>query len=184
MKKQLIITAAAAIAIAFSGCKPEVEVMPVETADTTEVIETVPEVVEDTTWEIDTTQFVERDLEAEFRALVEEKLQTVYFEYNSYELSMESQDNLQTAAEFLNSQASRNSRIKITGHADERGTSQYNMALGEKRAVAVQNYLTRYGIAANRIEVTSMGNEMPETRGCDSDECHDKNRRAVFAVIN
>ncbi len=183
MKKQLIITAAVVASISLSSCGDEETTMPIETVDTVTVVETVIEepVV---TREIDTTRFVERDLEAEFRALVEEKLQTVYFEYNSYELSMESQDNLQTAAEFLKSPASRNSRIKITGHADERGTSQYNMALGEKRAVAVQNYLTRYGIGSDFIEVTSMGNEMPATRGCNTDECHDKNRRAAFSVIN
>ncbi len=183
MKKQLIITATVVTALSFSSCKkPPVDPMPIETVDTVEVVETPVETV--VTQQIDTTQFVERDLEAEFRALVEEKLQTVYFEYNSYELSIESQDNLQTAAEFLNSSASRNSRVKITGHADERGTSQYNMALGEKRAVAVQNYLTRYGIGSDLIEVTSMGNEYPATRGCNTDECHDKNRRAAFSVIN
>ena len=70
------------------------------------------------------------------------------------------------------------------GNADERGSSEYNMGLGENRARAVKNYLTGYGIDASRIETTSYGEERTARTGCGSDDaCHQENRRVEWTVL-
>lgn len=70
------------------------------------------------------------------------------------------------------------------GHADERGSSEYNMGLGENRSKSVKNYLTSYGISSDRIEVTSYGEERPAQSDCGNDEnCHQMNRRVEWLVL-
>ena len=69
--------------------------------------------------------------------------------------------------------------VRIEGHADERGTNEYNLALGERRAQAVQQYLGSYGVDAGRISVLSYGEEKPAVEGGD-DMSWSKNRRAEF----
>ncbi|MEX5538951.1 OmpA family protein, partial [Pseudomonas syringae] len=66
---------------------------------------------------------------------------------------------LQAHAQFL--QANPTSHVALTGHTDERGTREYNMALGERRAKAVQSYLVSIGVAPNQLEAVSYGKEMP-----------------------
>jgi peptidoglycan-associated lipoprotein len=72
-------------------------------------------------------------------------------------------------------------RISIEGHADERGTAEYNLALGERRANAVMQYLTGLGVAGNRMVVVSKGKETPVCRET-TEECHQRNRRGVFII--
>ena len=71
-------------------------------------------------------------------------------------------------------------RVVIEGHCDERGSSEYNIGLGEKRARAVQSYLISYGIDRNRLDVTSLGKERPVASSCSDDFCHAKNRRCEW----
>lgn len=71
------------------------------------------------------------------------------------------------------------------GNCDERGSSEYNMGLGENRARAVQSYLSNYGISADRVQTTSYGEERPARSGCGKgeDECHAQNRRVEWQVL-
>lgn len=87
----------------------------------------------------------------------------VHFDYDSSELSNEDYQTLQAHAQFLNANA--NSKIALTGHTDERGTREYNMALGERRAKAVQSYLITNGVNATQLEAVSYGKEMPINAG-------------------
>lgn len=115
----------------------------------------------------------------------QEKLQEVevqdrvFFGYDSFEISNESSKILDTQIAWLKS----DEKIKITieGHCDERGTREYNLALGEKRANSVKKYLTDNGIAENRLSVISYGKEKPAFFGAN-EEIFAKNRRAVVVV--
>ena len=130
----------------------------------------------------DDVSFNEAELEAEFQRKVQENLQTVYFGYDSYVLTQESIEKLAVAGNFLNEYSTL--RILIEGHCDERGSSEYNMGLGENRSRVVKDYLRNYGIPANRIEITSWGKERPVNYGCADDACHYQNRRAGFKVLS
>ena len=103
----------------------------------------------------------------------------VFFGYDSYNLSPEAISQLDLQAQWLNQYPSVN--VLIGGHADERGTREYNLALGDRRANAVKNYLVSLGVSPTRIETISYGKERPEMLGSDS-ESWAKNRRAVTNV--
>lgn len=103
----------------------------------------------------------------------------VHFAYDSSELSDEAKDVLNVQAEWLKSDESIN--ITIEGHCDERGTREYNIALGERRANAARDYLISQGIFEDRIKVISYGKERPAFFG-DTAEVFAKNRRAVTVV--
>jgi len=74
-------------------------------------------------------------------------------------------------------------KILVEGHTDERGTNEYNLALGDRRANAVKDYLVSLGVSSSRIETISYGEEKPLCMGSD-EECWQKNRRAHFVVMN
>jgi peptidoglycan-associated lipoprotein len=107
-------------------------------------------------------------------------LARVYFEYDSTTLSMDARTTLQ--ADFQTLSASPSLRVEIEGHTDERGTNEYNMALGQKRANAVKSYLVQLGVSASRIETISYGEELPAETGHD-EAAFAKNRRAQFRVL-
>ena len=73
--------------------------------------------------------------------------------------------------------------VTLEGHADERGTREYNLALGERRATAVKNYLASQGVSSSRISTTSFGKERPAVLGND-DASWSQNRRAVTVIAN
>jgi peptidoglycan-associated lipoprotein len=106
-------------------------------------------------------------------------LKLVNFDYDKYAIKDEMKPLLQQNAEWL----LRNSRIQIAveGHCDERGTEEYNMALGEKRAKAAQAYLVSLGVPAERIVTISYGKSKLMIVG-NSEEDHYQNRRAEFRV--
>jgi peptidoglycan-associated lipoprotein len=103
----------------------------------------------------------------------------VYFAYDSYELDEASRSTLGKQATWL--QRYGNVRITVEGHADERGTREYNLALGDRRANAVKNYLAAQGVSADRISTISYGKERPEVQGSD-EESYAQNRRAVTVI--
>jgi peptidoglycan-associated lipoprotein len=103
----------------------------------------------------------------------------VYFAYDSYELDEASRATLSKQANWL--QRYRNVRITVEGHADERGTREYNLALGDRRANAVKNYLAAQGVTADRISTISYGKERPEVQGSD-EESYSQNRRGVTVI--
>lgn len=106
-------------------------------------------------------------------------LKTVYFGYNSSAIEGETKSALDANAEFLKKNAA--VKIQAEGHCDERGSVQFNLALGEKRAKSVRDYLVGQGVAGNRITVISLGKEKPVSFGHD-EESWSKNRRANFLV--
>ena len=100
----------------------------------------------------------------------------VYFTTDSVDLSPEAQTTLANQARWL--QQYSQYTITIEGHADERGTREYNIALGAKRAQAVRNYLSQHGINAARVRTVSYGKERP-VAVCNDISCWSQNRRAV-----
>ncbi len=103
----------------------------------------------------------------------------VFFGYDSSEISKEASEILDTQVSWLNSTPE--IKIIIEGHCDEKGTREYNIALGEKRANAVKNYLEKNGVNASRIKIISYGKERPAYFGT-SEDVYAKNRRAVVVV--
>lgn len=87
----------------------------------------------------------------------------VHFDYDSSDLSNEDYQTLQAHAQFLIANA--NSRVALTGHTDERGTREYNMALGERRAKAVESFLVTNGVSPQQLEAVSYGKEAPVNAG-------------------
>jgi peptidoglycan-associated lipoprotein len=103
----------------------------------------------------------------------------VFFGFDRYDLTAEAQSQLQKQAAWLAQYPA--ATVTIEGHADERGTREYNLALGERRANAVANYLTALGVDAGRISVISYGKERPDC--VESNEsCWAQNRRGVTVV--
>jgi len=105
----------------------------------------------------------------------------VFFSFNSAVLSENAQKTLQRQSKWLLD----NPRVKITieGHCDERGTREFNLALGERRATAVRNYLVSLGTDASRVSTISYGKEHPEYLG-SNEVAWSKNRRAVTVATN
>lgn len=89
----------------------------------------------------------------------------VYFDFDSSDLSADDYQTLDAHAQFL--MANARSRVALTGHTDERGTREYNMALGERRAKGVQTYLVSKGVQPTQLEAVSYGKEMPVNPGHD-----------------
>jgi peptidoglycan-associated lipoprotein len=112
-------------------------------------------------------------------AELHERLGTVYFGYDSYDLSATSLATLRENAEVL--KAYPDFSLAIEGHCDERGTIDYNLALGEKRAAAVRDYLASLGVARDRIRIITFGEERPVDPG-HTEAAWSKNRRAEFVV--
>ena len=105
----------------------------------------------------------------------------VFFEFDSSELTVDAQSTLDAQVAWLMQYPDTN--ITIEGHADERGTREYNLALGDKRAFAVYSYLAQAGIDTNRIEYISWGKERPEVVGSD-ETAYSQNRRGDTTVTN
>ncbi|ATF10426.1 peptidoglycan-associated lipoprotein Pal [Candidatus Enterovibrio altilux] len=103
--------------------------------------------------------------------------QTVYFNYNDYSVSLTFEDMLNAHAAFLRTNNSIN--VIVEGHADERGTPEYNIVLGERRANAVAKYLQTLGVPASQIVIVSYGEEKPLMLG-QGEDVYAKNRRAVL----
>jgi peptidoglycan-associated lipoprotein len=101
----------------------------------------------------------------------------VQFDFDSSVLTEPARGTLAKAAGFLKQRMS--VRVRVEGHADERGTNEYNLALGERRANAVRDYLISLGVAADRLQVLSKGEEEPFCRESD-ESCWAQNRRGVF----
>ena len=105
---------------------------------------------------------------------------TVLFSYDSSTLSADAMATLDAQAALLNAKPS--FRVKIEGHADERGTREYNLALGERRASASRDYLVAKGVDGSRIRIVSYGKERPSVVG-SNEEAWAMNRRSV-TVLN
>jgi peptidoglycan-associated lipoprotein len=123
-----------------------------------------------------------RDTVAEYRAGVQARMaqvfQPIYFGFDQSSLNSEGKVIADGIGQLMKEVPG--ITVRIEGHADERGTNEYNLALGERRAQAVQQYLGSYGVDAGRISVLSYGEEKPAVDGGD-DASWSKNRRAEFS---
>jgi peptidoglycan-associated lipoprotein len=103
----------------------------------------------------------------------------VLFDYDQFTVRNDQRGVLQKSADYLRRWTS--VRATIEGHADARGTNEYNLALGERRASAVRDYLASLGVTADRFVVVSKGEEEPLCTD-DSEPCHQRNRRGHFVI--
>jgi peptidoglycan-associated lipoprotein len=118
-----------------------------------------------------------RPAPAEFMAVA--ALRDAFFDFDKYEIRPEDAQVLDSNASWLKTNL--NLLVLIEGHCDERGTNEYNLALGERRAKSAMNYLVSQGVQASRITIISYGEERPQCTE-RSDSCWAKNRRAHFLV--
>ena len=110
----------------------------------------------------------------------EQPLNMVYFDFDKYFIREDAKPVLRANAEWLNKWGS--VKILIEGHCDERGTEEYNLALGEKRAKSARDYLISLGISQGRIQIISYGKSQPLDPG-HNEIAWQKNRRAQFTII-
>jgi len=107
-------------------------------------------------------------------------LKDIYFDYDRYNLRPDARETLKSNAVWLKTNPS--ARAEIEGHADERGTNEYNLALGAKRAQASKDYLTTLGVSSDRLSTISYGEELPVCKE-KTEGCWNKNRRVHFVTI-
>ncbi len=105
--------------------------------------------------------------------------QSLYFDYNNYAIKSEGQQTLKQDFDLLKSTPQLS--LRIEGNADERGSSEYNLALGQKRAEATRRALVLLGVPEARLEATSYGKEKPRAK-CHEEKCWAENRRVDFAT--
>jgi peptidoglycan-associated lipoprotein len=113
------------------------------------------------------------------QAFQEFQNQDIYFDFDKYDLRTDARATLDRKASFLNQNSS--VRVQIEGNTDERGTAEYNLALGERRANAAKQYLTTTGISAGRLSTISYGEERPLDPG-HNEAAWAKNRRDHFVI--
>jgi peptidoglycan-associated lipoprotein len=177
--RRLALSIAVALALvlftATTGCRPD-DVPP--DTDTTAVFDT-DTLVSDTlgtgVWDTDTVETSTDTL-----ALHQERLRDVFFGFDTSELSAEAMDSLMHNASYI--MANGGFRVLLEGHCDERGTIEYNLALGEQRAQAVYDYLVEYGVSPSRLQTVSYGKERPFVEG-HTEAAWAKNRRVHLRVM-
>ena len=108
-------------------------------------------------------------------------LHDIHFAFDSFALSSEARDILRSNNDWLKSNPQ--AKVEVEGHCDERGTSEYNLALGAKRAKAARDYLVSLGISPERLSTISYGEELPLCHE-STESCWEQNRRAHFLVLN
>lgn len=114
-------------------------------------------------------------------SLEESQLQTVYYDFDKYNLRSDARRALDANAELLKQFS--NVIVRIEGHADERGTNEYNLSLGEKRARSAMDYLAGLGIDPGRMSTISYGEERPAAQG-SNENAWAQNRRAEFRIVS
>jgi len=116
--------------------------------------------------------------ECEAPAAPECSVDTIYFEFDSYSLSDSSRSTLESNATCVKEKGS---MVRLQGHADERGTEEYNLALGEKRADSVRKFMKQLGVSDSKMKVISYGEERPASSGSD-EASWQQNRRVEFEL--
>jgi peptidoglycan-associated lipoprotein len=163
MQKQKLLGAAVIAALALAGCaskdKPA-EVAPVETRTTPPAATTSTGPT--TTAQKPPTQIQQNPLTDPTNILSK---RIVYFDYDQDTVKAEFQALVQAHAKFLGD--NRNRKIRLEGHADERGSREYNMALGQRRADALRKAMNVLGVSSDRIETISFGEDKPKAQGND-----------------
>lgn len=123
---------------------------------------------------------IAREEEARARAKAEMESEKIYFDYDKSDLKYESQTVLTKKANWLKENGQ--FKLKIEGHCDERGSTEYNMALGARRAEAASNFISALGVSSDRLTTVSYGEEKPAVTGSGESEWS-QNRRDEFILI-
>lgn len=177
----------ALVALSVGACKkktpPPAAPVPAAAADTSALVAARERARADS---IAAASNVRREREASTRALTvarakETLSEIIYFEYDSEQLTAEAEDKLREKAAIL--RANPAVAVIVAGHADERGSTEYNLALGQRRAEAVKTFLEGYGIAGNRVNTISFGKERPLVEGT-GESVWALNRRAEFTLAS
>ncbi|MFH1891973.1 MAG: peptidoglycan-associated lipoprotein Pal [Candidatus Zixiibacteriota bacterium] len=129
----------------------------------------------------DTIKEPEMPPEPEVIRLTEDQFETAYFDFDKYNLRSDARAALEANAKLLKDNL--NVTVMIEGHCDERGTVEYNLALGEKRARTAMDYMKSLGVEVGRMEIISYGKERPVATGHD-EVSWQKNRRAKFTITS
>ncbi len=168
-KVKYLIFLSLALTLLVSGCKkgtklePAVEKAPTEEKQPEQTPSEPPRPVQE-------QEVTKRDVE----------FQMIHFDFDKYNLRSDAIQALNANAQVLMDNPE--VKIRIEGHCDERGTTEYNLALGEKRAQAAKDYLVKLGVASSRIEIITYGKERPiDPRA--NEEAWAKNRRDEFKVV-
>lgn len=174
--KKLIVLFVAVLFIAIVGCAPKAVQTTQKTTTTTQ----------DSLSDEEKRRIAEEELaRAERDRLLREQerlaaiLRDVYFDFDSYAIDSGELSKIEGVGSWMKQE--KGVRITIEGHCDERGTVEYNLALGQKRAEAVKDYILKMGVEANRIRTISYGKEAPSNPG-HTEEAWAKNRRAHFKL--
>jgi len=179
MKKVFIVLL---IVVAFGCAKKQIKTTEEPTAKdkraAEETVATKKEVVEDKLY----TAKKEGDIASETEKITAEEAisRDVLFDFDQYDIRPDARPILDSVAAWMNSH--KGVSITIEGHCDERGTNEYNLALGEKRAKAARDYLSLLGVSSGRISLMTYGEERPACTQ-SSEECWQKNRRAHFVLV-
>lgn len=128
-----------------------------------------------------TTTEAKADGSNEKSGVMAEGLKPVYFDFNRSLIRNDAKDVMKANAKWL--KANPKAKVKIEGNCDERGTVEYNQALGQRRAASAKKYLTDMGISSRRISLISYGKEKPSCTE-STEECWQKNRRDNFMVVS
>jgi peptidoglycan-associated lipoprotein len=191
MSRLLVMTLVLALVVISAACRSRKTVEPPVTTPTTTSVPDVPPpppepVVEEPRDFVDETPVREEmpsDIE-ELNRYVQSKgyLRDAFFNYDESTLDDAAQSALSASATWLKGPEGSNYKLLIEGHCDERGTEQYNLALGDRRANTAKDYLTTLGIDASRIRTVSYGEERPFEEGHD-DSSWSQNRRAHLVLV-
>ena len=117
--------------------------------------------------------------EPSVQELFDKEVKDAYFEYDKADIRPDAKDALSQTATFLRSYPA--VKVVVEGHCDERGSTEYNLALGDRRAAAAKQFLVSLGISADRLETVSYGKERPFC-SASTEECYQQNRRAHFVM--
>ncbi len=165
------LTVAAAAAIFAAGCAHQ---KPVEV-----VAAPSKEVPRAKLAEVDETESADQLAAKDFDALV--KGMVVHFDFDKWELSSDSRNRLSKLSDAMRKLPK--ARLRISGHCDERGTEEYNLALGHRRAEIAREYMLKLGVADNRVETVSYGDQVPAIAGM-TEEAWAANRRDEFTRLS
>lgn len=169
-----------AVTLLAVGCakQPVMEETPVPAQPTQVVVEQPVRAVQETPI-TDTRAMTAEEAAAEARRAAAAGLQRIHFEFDRSDLTEEAKQILVNNAGLL--RAAPQVNVLIEGHTDERGSDEYNLALGERRAISARNFLVSLGVATDRLRIISYGEEMPIALE-RNEEAWAKNRRAEFKI--
>jgi len=167
MKKFFVLSLILVLAVGISGCRKKSKPLPAQVESTIGY------------HDVPLTEYSLEDFTIPPDDLKETVFKTVYFDYNKYDIKPSEEYKLNSIADWLKDHP--NKHLLIEGHCDERGSSEYNYALGEQRALSVRRYLINLGIEPERLHTKSYGEDRPVAFGHNED-AWSKNRRAEFLI--